>query len=147
MMSSTKGSVIALDYGAKRIGVARAHCQLAIAQPMTVLLNNDGLFREIISLITTEHVQKIIVGLPRNLSGEDTLQTVQVRAFVRQLRSHVSVPVVLQDEAGTSNQAQVELRERGVSGKKSRQESATTSIDALAATYILEDFITQGGLR
>lgn len=147
MIQGGHATVIGLDYGAKRIGVARASVDLAIAQPHAVLTNDASLFQKITTLIDEEQVQQIVVGLPRNLSGEDTKQTSEVRSFVRTLRAQVSIPVTLQDEAGTSKKAQVELQARKPSAKKQRQAIATTSIDALAATYILEDFIVQGGLR
>jgi len=147
MIQRSQATVIGLDYGAKRIGVARASVELAIAQPHMVLANDANFFQKIISLIDKEEVQQIVVGLPRNLSGEDTKQTAEVRSFVRELRARVSIPVALQDEAGTSQKAQTELQARKSSAKKQRQTSAKTSIDALAATYILEDFIAQGGLR
>lgn len=147
MMRSRQATVIGLDYGAKRIGVARASVEVAIAQPYAVLTNNADFFQEIVTLINEEQVQRIVVGLPRNLSGEDTKQTSEVRLFVRELRARVSVPVDIQDEAGTSKKARSELQNRKPLAKKQRQASAATSVDALAATYILEDFIARGGLR
>lgn len=147
MIQGSHATVVGLDYGAKRIGVARASVALAIAQPHAVLANDASLFQNITTLIDEEEVQQIVVGLPRNLTGEDTKQTSEVRSFVRALRAQVSIPVALQDEAGTSKKAQVELQARKRSVKKQRQATVTASVDALAATYILEDFIAQGGLR
>ena len=147
MTQASQATVIGLDYGSKRIGVARANVEFAIVQPYAVLANDVDLFHEITTLINEEHVKRIVVGLPRNLSGEDTKQTSEVRLFIRELRAYVSIPVDVQDEAGTSKKARSELQDRKLSARKLRQASAATSVDALAATYILEDFIARGGLR
>jgi putative Holliday junction resolvase len=73
--------------------------------------------------------------LPRGLDGQSTSQTSATEKFVDQLRGQVSLPIHLQDEALTSKQAEAELRSRGAGHAKA-------DIDALAATYILQDFLT-----
>ena len=76
----------------------------------------------------------LVVGLPRGLDGQETAQTQTVRDFAAQLREHVAVPMFWQDEALTSQKAEDELSLR-------KKPFAKGDVDALAATYILDDFL------
>ncbi len=133
-MNSLHSSLLALDVGDKRIGVALASMQARIASPLTTLQNSDHIFDDIQALIDEHDAMVIVVGLPRGLDGQHTAQTMVVEEFKAKLEGFVSVPVHWQDEALTSRQAEEELRARG---KPYRKED----IDALSATYILEDFM------
>lgn len=130
--------MLALDVGSKRIGVARAKLGTYFSAPCSVLSYNDTVFTDIAQLINEESAVAIVVGLPRNLSGDDTQQTATIRAFTEQLTSTVDVPVYQQDEAGTSIKAKTELSQH-----KRPPKGPAGSVDALAATYILEDFLAK----
>ena len=125
---------MALDVGEKRIGVALASAVARLASPYATLENTTGVWEEIESIISREAVDTVVVGLPRNLSGQETQQTHYARNFANKLAGVCDANIVLQDEALTSKQAERELRDRGGDYKKS-------DIDALAATYILEDYL------
>jgi putative Holliday junction resolvase len=137
-MPTKTTNVLALDVGDRRIGVAIASNIARLAGPLTVLANDETLWHELSRLLADEHIGMIVVGLPRSLSGEDTAQTKIVRAFVAQLKTKTGIPVTLQDEALTSRQAEAELRARG-------KKFAKGDIDALAAVYILDDYLTSLG--
>jgi putative Holliday junction resolvase len=137
-MPTKTTNVLALDVGDRRIGVAIASNIARLAGPLTVLANDETLWHELSRLLADEHIGMIVVGLPRSLSGEDTAQTKIVRAFVAQLKTKTDIPVTLQDEALTSRQAEAELRARG-------KKFAKGDIDALAAVYILDDYLTSLG--
>ncbi len=124
------GEIIALDIGEKKIGVARASRSARIAEPL-VTLPADGALEKITELINKNNVQAVIVGLPRNLSGEDTPQTKWVRDWVTKAKARIEVPLYWQDEALTSQKAE------------SFKLKAKNSIDehALAAAIILQDFL------
>lgn len=126
-------SILALDVGERRIGVAIASKLARLPRPLTTLNNEGAIWQRIEDLAQQEAADVVVVGLPRNLSGEDTAQTAYVRAFV-QPSSKFSV--VFQDEALTSQKAESELKSRGKPYEKG-------DIDALAATYILEDYLQQ----
>jgi putative Holliday junction resolvase len=68
------------------------------------------------------------------LSGQETDQTAAVRSFAAQLKATLQVPLYWQDEALTSKQANVELEAKG-------KPFAKGDVDALAACYILQDFL------
>jgi putative Holliday junction resolvase len=76
----------------------------------------------------------IVVGMPRNLSGNDTAQSVATREFIQMLRRHTDISVDITDEAVTSKQATSELTARGKHFTKG-------DVDALAAVYILKDYL------
>ncbi len=127
-------SILALDVGARRIGVARALLSVGIANPLTTLDEPALFITDITNLVRQEEAGALVIGLPRGLDGQDTDQTRSVRDFGEQLESYVTVPVYWIDEAVTSAQAEKELEARGKAFGKG-------DIDALAATYILEDFL------
>lgn len=132
-------SIIALDVGETRVGVARANSETGFPQPLTTLLQDNTFWDNLHDLLEIHNAVKIVVGLPRNLSGEDTLQTVYTRNFVEILKQKSNLPIYMQDEAGTSKQAEQELLSK-------KKPFAKSDIDALAATYILEDFLASKGV-
>lgn len=127
-------SIIALDVGERRIGVALVSQVAKLASPLTTLTNDADIRQKLLEIIAKNDVTMVVVGLPRNLSGEDTPQTAYVRTFMENLDLPVSF--TYQDEALSSVRAEKELKQRSKSYEKS-------DIDALAATYILEDFLNQ----
>lgn len=133
-MLTTHKSVLGLDVGGKRIGIAVASLAARLPRPLATLEFNDDFFRALNELVKNEDAGALIVGLPRNLEGKPTAQTEATEAFVRDLRGHTDLPVHMQDEALTSSKAEAELEARGKPYKRG-------DIDALAATYILEDWL------
>ncbi len=127
-------NIIALDVGTKRVGVARASSVARFPGPLTTLNNDDNFWRNLAKLLDEENVTHIVVGLPRNLQGDHTDQTSYTENFVNELTSKVKIPITIQDEAVTSIKAEEELNAKGKNYTKA-------DIDALAATYILEDYL------
>lgn len=132
------GSLLALDVGAKRIGVALASAGAFFAKPLTTLEHSDDIFAEISGLAKQHDVTIIVVGYPRGMSGQATVQTKIIETFVDELRTHISLPVEWQDETLTSVKAEEELASRHKDGVYNKAD-----VDALAATYILEDYLTE----
>lgn len=135
-MAVTHGlrSVLGLDIGTKRTGVAKANEIVRIAQPLSVITDVTVLPESVDALIQEHDVIALAIGLPRNLSGEKTDQTRYVEVLAAKITKYVSIPVYFMDEAVTSVQAEATLRQRGAPYTKA-------DIDMLAATYILEDFL------
>lgn len=128
--------IIALDVGLKRIGVARANAVVKLAEPLGIIENNSEVWGKLKELCDEHGTTQLVVGLPRSLSGEETNQTKYAREFATEAGQELSLPVALQDEAVTSRQAEEELKLRGKSYNKA-------DVDALAAVYILEDYLTE----
>lgn len=133
----TISNVLALDVGEQRVGVAIGNTLARLPRPLETLSRNAQFWGQLKQLITDESVDKLVVGLPRNLAGKDTAQTTAVRDFVATLHQQTPLPITLQDEALTSRQAEAELRARRTRYNKE-------DIDALAAVYILEDYFNTG---
>ncbi len=134
-MMAASSIVLSLDVGNKRIGVARADLSVGIASVVTTLERSESTIEDIQKLVLDNEVSTVIIGLPRGMDGQETAQTQTVRHFTEQLRPNIAVDIIFQDEALTSHQAEAELEKRGKPFKKS-------DIDALAAIYILEDYMS-----
>ena len=126
------GSILAIDYGSVRIGLALASFAARIANPYSVIINNDLTLEQLAEIVKKENIVQLVLGLPRSLSGNETQQTEIIREFQIQLET-LGLPVELQDEAGTSARAHSEMKQI-----KSRKK---LSVDSLAASYILEDYL------
>lgn len=125
---------LALDIGEVRIGVAANPAGLSIAQPRGYIANDDKVRKVIQGYIDKEKAEVLVVGLPRGMQGQETDQTKYVRNFIQELQTFVTIPIVLQDEALTSVKAEQELDARGKTYERG-------DIDALAASYILDDYL------
>lgn len=136
MQLKSNNTILALDVGEKRIGVAEANAVARIAHPLTTLSRNDNSVQEILDLIQEHDAAVLVIGLPRGMSGQETAQTAAVQAFGEEISAECPVPVHWQDEAVTSHKAEAELEAR-------RKPYAKEEVDALAATYILEDFLQE----
>ncbi|MBA3757491.1 Holliday junction resolvase RuvX [Candidatus Saccharibacteria bacterium] len=122
--------LLGLDVGLARTGVARASAVARQAEPLMTIETSKAL-GTLAELIEKQSIGIIVVGLPRNLQGEDTDQTRWVRKWVKEAKAAVEVPFYWQDEALTT----VIARAGAVAHKKPRD------VDALAAAIILQDFL------
>jgi putative Holliday junction resolvase len=131
------GSALALDVGARRVGVAIASLEVRLPRPLITLPRDDSaLWAGLATTVEVEQVKVLVVGFPRGLHGQHTRQTEAIEQFVLELKQHFPLPVHMQDEALTSKHAEAELEARGKLYSKE-------DIDALAATYILEDWLSE----
>lgn len=127
-------NILALDVGTKRIGVAVADSTLPIAVPLLTLRVDGNELQKLFSIINEKHVDTVVVGYPRNQSGDPTEQTGVAESFAVHLRGHAEV--VFQDESLTSVTAEERLRQSGKPFEKG-------DIDALAACIILQDYLEE----
>ncbi len=129
---------LGIDFGQKRVGIAISDPTLTIAQPHSTIkyFSLKKLVIEIINLTKTYDINKIIVGLPLNLKGKDSIKTEEVRQFADLIKSHTDIPVMLFDERLTTVEVQKLLIQFGKKPSKSRN-----IIDQLAAQRILQTYI------
>lgn len=128
-------SLVCLDVGEKRIGVAIADASIRIAVAFdTIVVDGDEL-KKIAQIVVTEGAKTIVVGYPRNQQGETTAQTQYVENFAKNLED-MAENVVFQDESLTS----VVAENRLIAMKKPYVKG---DIDAQAAAIILEDYMEQ----
>lgn len=135
-MLTRSNNILALDVGERRIGVARASLIARLPQPLKTIQNSAAVADDIQTLVLNEDAAAIVVGLPRGMQGQETEQTRSIIEFVKQLEHKLTIPIYMQDETLTSVQAEKELMSNGKSADK-------MTVDELAATYILEDFLSQ----
>ena len=132
-------TVLGIDYGARRIGVAIADLQLRVATPLTTLDSRNEATRD--ARLATDLGQEqtacaFVVGLPVNMSGSDSEQTRLTRRFADELARLSAKPVHLQDERLTSDAAEEVLEEAAVSQR--RRKGLT---DRIAAQKILQAWL------
>jgi putative Holliday junction resolvase len=124
--------VLALDYGSARCGCALSDPTGTLATPIDVVqrpATRKG-FARLTELVRDREVERIVVGLPLGLSGADTAQTREARAFADRLAAAVAVPVELYDERFTTAIA-------------ARAGGDRSSEDSRAAAVLLEDWLAR----
>jgi len=126
-------SLVCLDVGEKRIGVAVADSSIRIAVAFDTVIVDGSELQKIAEIVVRERAETIVVGYPRNQQGETTAQTGYVEQFAKNLED-MAPNVVFQDESLTS----VIAEQRLIAMKKPY---AKGDIDAQAAAIILEDYM------
>jgi putative Holliday junction resolvase len=123
--------VLALDYGSARCGCALSDPTGTLATPLGAV-EGAGTRRglsELARLVRDNGVERVVVGLPLTLAGEEGAQAAESRAFAERLADALEVPVELYDERLTTRQA-----ERGGAGTRA-------DADSRAAAHLLESYL------
>ena len=140
------GTVLAFDFGEKRIGVAVGEWTLRQAHPLTVIHGeaNADRFAAIAALISEWQPARLVVGLPVSLDGAAHAMTARATRFANQLRGRFALPVAYADERLSSVEAAERWRESGQHAKNSKSaKGKKIPLDALAAQIILEGYFEQ----
>jgi putative holliday junction resolvase len=120
-----RGTILAFDFGLKRIGVAVGEAELGTAHPLPAV----SAFSQIQKLVEEWKPGSLVVGLPTSASGEPHKMTRQAEDFARRLERRFKLPVARVDERFTSVEAERKLR-----GLKKKP------VDSVAAQLILEQY-------
>jgi putative Holliday junction resolvase len=120
--------VLALDHGTVRIGAAICDPTGTLCTPLPVIEPPEA--DAVAALVREREVERVVVGLPVHLSGEEGSQAALARAFVTELGEVTDVPVDTYDERLTSRMADT-----------SRREGAGASRDSIAAAHLLEAYL------
>ncbi len=140
------GSILSIDYGLKRIGLAISDKSRSFAFPCGVIENKNFKFvlSQIKNIIQAKEIDLIIIGMPYNqragireqkLERQPSMEKI-VSGFVRKLKKNLNISFELVDERFSSFAAGENLKESGISAKKSKK-----FIDAEAARLILQDYL------
>ncbi len=133
------GRIISIDYGKKRTGIAVSDPLQMIANGLTTISTKD-IFNFLESYISTENVDCIIVGYPKQNNGTDSENMKRITPFVNRLKKiYKNLKIEYYDERYTSVLAQQTIRECGV--KRKRRETDKGLVDKISATIILEDYM------
>jgi putative holliday junction resolvase len=120
--------VLALDHGTVRIGAAICDPTGTLCTPLPVIEPPEA--DAVAALVREREVERVVVGLPVHLSGEEGTQAALARAFAEELGEVIDIPVDTYDERLTSRMADV-----------SRREGAGASRDSIAAAHLLEAYL------
>lgn len=123
---------LGIDYGTKRVGVAVSDDTSSIAFPKAVLRNSHTLLGELKSTIESSNVEEIVVGQSLNTDGTDNLLMEDIKRFIALLEKEIGLPIHLEPEFFTSEEARKGVKEGEVSKHV---------IDAAAAALILQRFL------
>lgn len=130
---------LGIDFGIKRIGLAVSKPGSTMAFPFKTIFRTtrQAVFDEVIKIITEEQISAIVLGIPLT-SDPDNLTSRQVRNFKKSLERRIDIPVHIVNEAFTSSEAKIILKERGLDHQKEKE-----VLDQLSAVLILEDFLSR----
>ena len=146
------GSVLSIDYGRERMGLAIADGKARMARPLSTMerVNRNEDMRRLRGLVRDHGVKQIVVGLPLKLDGTPSEMAEEAERFARRMRRQIGVPVEMVDERLTSWEAERLLEEtqgRFLHGEKSggsRKRKRTperATVDAMAAAVILNEYL------
>jgi putative holliday junction resolvase len=149
---NTVGSILAVDYGRARIGLAISETEAQLARPLLTLerVNRNEDMRRLRELAREHGVRQIVVGLPLRLDGSRGEMAEEATRFAARLRKQLGLPVDMLDERLTSWEAERLLEEQ--SGRvlhdaktqaKGGNKSVRASVDAVAAAVILKEYLEQ----
>lgn len=138
--NQVSGTLLAFDFGVKRIGVAVGNTIAHTTQPLITLHGeqNEQRFAAIAALIKEWQPAALVVGLPCNDDGTPHEMTRLCRRFANRLKGRFNLPTILVDERYTSASASSELTELGVRGIKQKP-----MIDQVAAQHILKAYFDE----
>ncbi|APV43432.1 putative holliday junction resolvase [Dehalogenimonas formicexedens] len=133
--------IIGLDVGDKWLGVALSDPMGIIARPLVVLERRDDFSdsETVIKLVNEYQAGKVVIGLPRLMSGHIGNQAEHVQHFASQVASLTDVPVLFQDERFSTADAQEIMK----TNRKKKKAFFKQRDDAVAAAVILQDFLDQ----
>ena len=121
--------MLALDHGTVRIGAAICDPTGTLCTPLPVIEPPEP--ASVVALVREREVERVVVGLPIHLSGEEGSQAALARTFADELTALLDVPVDTYDERLTSQMADA-----------SRRAGSKAARDSLAATHLLEAYLT-----
>jgi putative Holliday junction resolvase len=134
------GTLLAFDFGTKRIGIAIGNTILRRAKPLSTIVDEktDARFATIGALLNECQPSALIVGLPCNDDGTPHELTALCRRFANRLKGRFNLPTILLDERYTSHAASSQLNEEGIHGMNQK-----TLIDQYAAQQILQAYFDE----
>ena len=149
---SERQTILAVDYGRARIGLALADSETRMPHPLSTMerFNRNEDMRRLRELVRELGVKQIVVGLPLRLDGTRGDMAEEVERFAQRIRKQIGVPVEIVDERLTSWEAERLMEEiqgrfirdeKLTGGKKSKNVQAKMTVDAVAAAVILKEYL------
>lgn len=134
--------IMAIDYGARRIGIALTDPLKMFAKPYIVLENKGRtqFLEELEEIIKEQNVSEIILGYPIGESGQTTKKTLEIEKLHKFLSGKLSVEIILHDERFSTIDANEELKKLGYNYMEAKK-----VIDMVAASMILKSYLKNLG--
>lgn len=129
--------ILAIDYGKRRTGIAVTDELQIIAGGLTTV-ETTRLEKFILDYIDREPVERIVIGLPKQMNNQPSENMCRIEPFVNRLRKLIEIPVEYHDERFTSVLAHQAMLESGI-GKKARRNKEL--VDEISATIILQSYM------
>jgi putative holliday junction resolvase len=138
--AAAAGSILAFDFGSKRIGVAVGETQTRIAHPLATIARNSDVerFAAIKALVDEWRPVLLVVGLPLHADGAPHETTARAQRFARRLEGRFGIQVTLFDERFTTQAARSALSEGRVPTRQRKNVR-----DRIAAQIILQSYLDQ----
>ena len=132
------GRIIAIDYGRKRSGIAVTDTLQIVANGLTSVPTHT-LLNFIKDYVSTENVDRIVVGLPKQMNNQPSENMKRIQPFVNRMRKEIpEIPIEMYDERFTSVLAHRAMIDGGMK-KMARRDKAI--VDEISATIILNDYL------
>ncbi len=144
MTESNETRILALDYGAKRIGIALSDPLMTFAYPHITIGNDNKTWNELDKLIAEKNVTKIILGYPFREDGKPPSLSDEITKFKRELEKRYGLEVLLWDERYTSSIATEMMI---LSNKKKSKRKDKGIVDRNAAAIILQEYLNERKLK
>lgn len=136
-----KMRTLAIDYGAKRTGLAMSDEGARFATPIDVIATDSNLVATITALVKRESVERIVIGLPMHMDGTAGSTSKSVRAFAQEIATATSLVPLFIDERLSSFDAEQQLIDHKRAGGKMTRKMKKERLDALAAASFLQAFL------
>ena len=124
--------LLGIDWGERKIGLAIAQEEIAIASAIDILENDDDIFQRLLSVVKEYDITKIIIGKSSHISQNDNV--VKIEKFAKECMEKCSVEIAFEEEMFSTRQAQQNL-------KKAGKKKISSIDDAESARIILQQYL------
>ncbi|MGN0515737.1 Holliday junction resolvase RuvX [Eubacterium sp.] len=130
--------ILSVDYGDVRTGIAMSDVRGMLASPFCVIEESyqPKLVDRIVQIVEENKIEKIVIGLPRNMDGSYGYRCDECRSLGDAINEKIDVDIFYEDERLTTVMAHNVLSDNNVRGKKRKQ-----TVDAVSAVMILQSFL------
>jgi len=130
--------ILGIDFGSVRVGLSLSDLTQTIAKPFDTLnyKDLDDLLSQLKIVIDNNQVYELVVGIPFNMKGQDTKQTLKVREFISFLKKNISIKIRLIDERLSSIEAEKVMHAMNIKTGHNKGK-----IDKIAASVILQEYL------
>lgn len=130
--------ILSVDYGDVRTGIAISDVRGMLASPLCVIEQSyqPKLVDRIVQIVEENKIEKIVIGLPRNMDGSYGYRCDECRSLGDAIAQKIDIDIFYEDERLTTVMAHNVLSDNNVRGKKRKQ-----TVDAVSAVMILQSFL------